>query len=97
MTAYIKSLQRMLEEEALSTPAAQTSSLEERFLAWFETIPEISRLRPYSMVEIERALSTQGRYISPIMLRLGWKRRRKWSSEGQYHRYWVPPSCTPLP
>ena len=91
MTAYIKSLQRMVDEERISTPAAPTSSLEQRFVVWFEAIPEVSRFRPYSMVEIEQALSTQGRYLSPIMLRLGWKRRRKWSSEGQYHRYWTPP------
>lgn len=81
----------MVEEDSISIEEPQKLDLESRFIEWFETIPEISRLRPYSMVEIERVLSTQGRYLSPIMLRLGWKRRRKWSSEGQYNRYWVPP------
>jgi hypothetical protein len=42
------------------------------------------------MVELETALSTQGKYLSPEVLGLGWQRRRKWASSGQYRRYWVP-------
>ncbi len=94
MTAYIKSLQRMVEQQSESTVEPRVTDLEKRFLDWFASVPEISRVRPYSMIEIEQALSTQGRYLSPIMLRLGWKRRRKWSSEGQYHRYWMPPDSS---
>ena len=88
-TAYIAALNRELAAEAalkLSKPDLRT-----RFVDWLDSVPEISRLRPYSMVELEEALGTQGKYLSPILLSLGWSRKRKWSSRGQYHRYWVPP------
>lgn len=79
----------LLEEEN----AAQLSKpdLKQRFLAWFDSQPEISRIRPYSMVEMEQALGTRGRLLSPILLSLGWDRRRRWSGKGQSPRYWVPP------
>ena len=38
------------------------------------------------------ALKTQGRYISPVLLELRWQRKRVWSTTGQYHRYWLPPT-----
>lgn len=90
MSAYIKSLQRSLEAEE---PPAQLSNsdLETRFLAWLNSQPEISRIRPYAMSELEQALGTQGRHLSAVLLRHGWARRRKWASRTQYLRYWVPP------
>ena len=91
-SAYISSLYRSLASEAepeqLSKP-----DLKQRFLDWLDSVPEVSRFRPYSMVELEKALGTQGKYLSPVLLRLGWQRHRKWSSRGQYHRYWVPPGA----
>jgi hypothetical protein len=45
------------------------------------------------MSEFEVALNTQGKYISPVLLELGWKRKRRWASGGgQYNRYWKPPT-----
>jgi hypothetical protein len=44
------------------------------------------------MSEIEKALKTQGKYISPVLLELGWQRKRILNTTGQYHRYWEPPS-----
>ena len=90
MTAYIKSLQRSFESEE---PHAQLSisDLETRFLSWLNSQPEISRIRPYAMTELENALGTQGRYLSAILIRHGWARRRKWTGKTQYLRYWVPP------
>jgi len=89
-SAYISALYRSLEAEE---PAAQLSisDLETRFLTWVNSQPSVSRLRPYAMSELEHALGTQGRHLSPVLLKLGWQRRRKWSSRGQYHRYWLPP------
>lgn len=89
MTAYISSLNRALEIAAQNSTVAP--GLRQRLVEWYCNLPEISRCRPYSMIELERALSTQGKYLSPILLSLGWQRRRKWSSKGQYCRYWVPP------
>lgn len=83
----LKSAQRKNQQTEASQPH---SVLRARFLAWYEGLPEVSRCRPYAMIEIEQALNTQGRYLSPILLAEGWQRKRKWSSEGQYHRYWVP-------
>lgn len=89
-SAYISSLRRSLAEEA-EAPHLSKPDLRERFLAWLDSQPEISRLRPYAMTELENALGTQGRHLSAVLLRLGWERRRRWSSKGQYLRYWVPP------
>ncbi|MDE8651433.1 hypothetical protein [Novosphingobium album (ex Liu et al. 2023)] len=90
-SAYTKSLQRSIDADLSTKQQLSNSPLEARFIQWLDSQPEISRIRPYSMIELERALNTQGRYISSILLRHGWQRRRKWSSRGQYHRYWMPP------
>ena len=90
MSAYIKSLQQSLKAEEPSTQLFK-ADLEARFIAWLDSQPEISRHRPYAMSELEEALCTQGRYLSPVLLRYGWARRRKWTSKTQYLRYWVPP------
>ena len=90
-SAYIRSLQSTLETE--DTPQQLFKpDLKQRFIEWFASVPEISRVRPYSMVELERAVGTQGRFLSPVLERLGWERHRKWSSKGASPRYWVPPS-----
>ncbi|NPT46161.1 hypothetical protein GNZ12_33540 [Paraburkholderia sp. 1N] len=86
MSAYIKQLQR----EATSGSPAKLP-LQQQFMEWYRSLPEVARNRPFSMVEFEQALGTQGKYISPVLLELGWQRKRRWSSHGQYHRYWVPP------
>jgi hypothetical protein len=90
MTAYIRQLNEGLDAPA-DTPELRTPDLKQRFVTWFDSQPEISRVRPYAMVELERALGTQGRFLSAVLLSLGWQRRRKWSSTGQSPRYWVPP------
>lgn len=89
-SAFVTRLSREIETELEHAQLSKTG-LRKRFIEWFDSVPEISRLRPYSMVELENALGTQGRHLSPILLSLGWRRRRKWSSQGQYHRYWMPP------
>ena len=32
-----------------------------------------------------------GRCAVAVLLELGWRRKRIWSTSGQYHRYWEPP------
>jgi len=92
MTMYIRHLEREL--YATLTAAEPTKpDLRQRVITWFDSQPEISRMRAYSMVELERALGTQGRFLSPILGSLGWERRRKWSTNGASSRYWVPPSA----
>ena len=91
-TAMTAAWRRELLEET-STDQLSKPDLKQRFLAWFDSQPEISCMRQYSMVELERALSTPGRLLSPVLLALGWERRRKWSSKGQSPRYWVPPEA----
>lgn len=88
-SAYIRSLQRSLESEHAPEQLFKPS-LKQRFIEWFASVPVISRARPYSMIELERALGTQGRFLSPVLYELGWERHRKWSSTGQSPRYWVP-------
>ncbi|MFM0213679.1 hypothetical protein PQQ96_40555 [Paraburkholderia sediminicola] len=91
MSAYIKQLNRIVEA---NFPGK--APLQQQFQAWYGSLPEIVRSRPFSMIEFEKALGTQGKYISPVLLELGWQRKRRWGSRGQYHRYWVPPAlaCT---
>lgn len=96
MSAYIKSLQKCLEAEELPTPLFNMD-LETRFLEWFDSLPEVSRYRAFGMVELEQALGTQGRHLSPVLLSLGWRRKRKWTGSGHYPRYWVPPAITDSP
>ena len=88
MSAYIKRL-----ENLATTDLPVRSPLQQRFTEWYGSLPEIARQRPFSMVEFEKALGTQGKYISPVLLELGWQRKRRWSSRSQYHRYWMPPQA----
>ncbi|OEZ27163.1 hypothetical protein [Variovorax boronicumulans] len=87
MSAYLASLKQQSAAQAPASPP-----LQQRFQEWFTSLPELTRERPFSMAEFEKVLGTQGKYISPMLLGLGWQRKRRWSSRGQYHRYWVPPT-----
>lgn len=105
-SAYIQYLNKHAAEaaaEAAAKAAAEAAAeaaaanprptdLRSRFEAWFNALPEFVRQRPFSMSEIEGALSTQGRYISPVLISLGWRRGRKWTSRCHYLRMWLPPS-----
>lgn len=93
-SAYLRSLEKMLPSPVSK---AKVPPLEESFIAWFNSLPEFTRDRPFSMREFEIALGSQGRFISPVLLRLGWQRQRRWSSRGQYHRCWTPPKPTRCP
>ena len=86
VSAYIRQLER-----DTASARAGPSDLQSRFLTWFDGLPEFVRERAWSMSEMEKELATQGKYISPILMTLGWRRMRRWSSRGQYHRYWIPP------
>jgi hypothetical protein len=92
-SAYVASLRRHSEADA-QINEQDVCSLRQRFIDWYSALPEISRSRAFAMAEIEAALSTQGKYLSPVLLSLGWTRKRRWSSGGQYNRYWAPPPST---
>jgi len=89
-SAYV----RMINNQFKPMPAVLTAAarLEQRFSDWYNGLPEITRHRPFAMAEFERVLGTQGKLISPVLLSLGWTRKRKWTGGGHYPRYWVPPS-----
>ncbi len=87
MSHYIRLLNMSLVKEPEPPPERP---LRERFLAWHSSLPAFTRNRAFAMSEFEAALDTQGKYISPVLLELGWRRRRIWSTAGQYHRYWQP-------
>ncbi len=88
MRGYLASLR--LHAQNTAPQALPRDSLETRFVNWFDSLPEFTRNRPFSMSEFENALGTQGKHLSPVLLRLGWVRKRRWNSRGQYHRYWLP-------
>lgn len=87
-SAYIERLKQ--QTVATAATALPSSSLRDRFIRWHNTLPPVSRDRPFSMLELEMALGTQGRYISAVLSELGWRRRRVWRGQ-HYFRYWVPP------
>lgn len=89
MSAYIKLMQQRVSPD----PPAELP-LTQQFLQWYGALPEVARMRPFGMIEFEQALGTQGKYISPVLLALGWHRKRRWNSLGQYHRYWLPPNSS---
>ena len=89
-SAYIASLNRELERTSAVSTVTELD-LRQRLVDWHERLPDVAKHRPFAMTEIEEALGTQGKHLSPIMLALGWVRRRRWSTAGQYNRYWVPP------
>jgi hypothetical protein len=88
MSAYIALLKKQM---VAQTPPPQPLSLRQHFLDWYRSLPEFARNRRFAMSELEAALNTQGKWISPVLLDLGWQRKRIWSTTGQYHRYWQPP------
>lgn len=93
MRAYLDSLSKLTNNKA---PVSKAAALETRFLEWHRSLPVVARERRFSMSEMEAACGTQGKYLSPILLRLGWRRKRLWASRGgQYVRYWEPPSRAP--
>jgi hypothetical protein len=91
MRTYIAELNRGAAAAWPAASPAPKTSLHDRFVQWYAALPTLARNRPFAMVEIERALGTQGRFISPVLIRLGWRRRRIWTGAGPFHRYWLPP------
>ena len=95
-SAYIAALNSELQPE-VDQARTTVPDLEQRFLKWYASLPEITQDRPFAMAELERGLGTQGKYLSRILLDNGWQRRRKWSTHGQYLRFWVPPDSVVVP
>jgi hypothetical protein len=91
MPAYVR---RLIESTAAAHPPSPRSTLRDRFVEWHSGLPAVSRDRHFAMSEFEAALKTQGKDISPVLLELGWRRKRVWSTSGQYFRYWVPPALS---
>jgi len=89
MNAYVAELNRAIPKH---TDPNEPVTLKNRFREWYRSLPSVTRDRPFSMSEFETAMKTQGKYISSVLLELGWQRKRKWDSTGHYHRYWLPPA-----
>lgn len=87
MHAYIAELRRTISQTACPT---KRPSLEKRFRGWFDSLPAEMKNRPFSMHEFEEAMGSHGRYISAVLVQLGWRRMRVWSAQ-RYCRYWIPP------
>jgi hypothetical protein len=86
-SAYLNSLNQEIGSEHVGSP-----DLRATLLAWYAGLPEFARERAFSMSEIEAAVGSQGRYISAVLVALGWRRGRKWTSKRHYLRTWVPPT-----
>ena len=88
MSAYVKNLNLSL---PTIQPVPEHLSLKHRFTEWYEALPSFTRQRAFSMSELEGAMQTQGKYLGVILVSLGWKRQRIYSTTGPYYRIWVPP------
>jgi hypothetical protein len=86
---YIAELNKRI---ATRSPPAQPLSLRQSFLNWYRSVHEFARNRFFSMSELEVALKRQGKHIRPMLLELGWQRKRIWSMTGHNPRYWQPPA-----
>lgn len=93
MSAYVRALNREMEQTA-AVSSVPKLDLRQRFVDWHGGLPDVAKQRPFAMAEIGQAMGTQGKYLSPIMLRLGWSRHRRWTADGPYSRYWLPPAAT---
>lgn len=92
LPGYAAELERMRREvQGRAAAAPQPRSLRERFEQWWAGLPTALRYRRYAMSEFETALGLPGKFISPVLVELGWRRGRLWSGTGQYQRYWEPP------
>lgn len=88
--AYIKNLQKQA-DDAKTLEEGRTPE-EVRFDEWWASLPKATRVRPYSMSEITKALGGMAASkVSPILVARGWTRKRKWSGTVHYYRLWVPP------
>lgn len=92
MTAYVSSLNRLLEMMQVGEQGAAGGELIDRVGAWHDNLPEVSKRRSFSMSELETALDVPGSVLGPVLLRLGWSRHRAWTAKGPYNRYWNPPA-----
>jgi hypothetical protein len=61
--------------EAQRSRSSQPSSVSDRFKRWYHLLPAVSRNRRFSMSVFEAAPRTQGKFISPVLLELGWRSR----------------------
>lgn len=86
MSAYIDKLK----QQASQPSAPQPSTLEKKFETWWASLPQSTRVRPYSMQELEVALHAQGRHIGIMLAARGWTRKRRWQGTMHYWRFWVP-------
>lgn len=91
-SAYYSKFKALSEPQVPAPDVHTSSSLHQRFTTWYNSLPEISRHRPFAMTEFEQALGTQGKWISPVLLSIGWTRKRRWTGGGQYPRFWMPPA-----
>lgn len=87
MSAYI----HQLEQHTVEPTHIKAKTLGDLFDQWWVSQPPATRSRAYSMDEFIKALSTQGRYIAPILIKRGWVRHRRWQHRQHYFRVWLPP------
>jgi hypothetical protein len=80
--SYIADLKRLVAEQS-SHSTAPRSTLREKFIRWFESLPAVSKHRRFAMSEFEAALQTQGKYLSPILHARGWRRSRLYAAGGR--------------
>ena len=96
MQQYIEDLKRVQAQER-QTRHAQTTAympIEQQLTELLSTLPPIELQRPWSMADFISRLT--GRYrdnphrmkVSDALRKLGWVRRRDWSTAGGGRRYW---------
>lgn len=69
----------------------RANALTTRVSGWFASLPPTERRRAYSLSELAELFRAAPNALGPALHQLGWERRRRWSGNGPYIRFWIPP------
>ncbi len=93
----IAEIARIKRQHAERNAPPPVSSLDAALSAWWASLPAVTRIRRYQLVEISDALQLRtgkrfaDRFISRALEARGWTSGRSWTRAGRNRRYHIPP------
>lgn len=87
---YLNQLKLNREKYRLEREKTVVHSLPVRIETWFNSLPEESQKRAWSMYEFKMLFPDEiPQRIGAALFALGWERRRQWKDNQPAMRYWV--------
>lgn len=79
--------------EAINAKVAsvKTDSLCDKINEWYNTLPAIEKKRQWSLEELSVRFKRPQQTVAHALHSLGWKRQRRWNTDGPYVRLWMGP------